>query len=441
MSVKAYGKSKVLSIRESHRRHKEENSEKIVELEEEKDKLKFVLELSGVGVSIVDPMPQELMYLRISDIKLAYINSNIQQTVELKIGGFQLDNDLYLTPFPVVMSSPPVPDKPFFHVSLVRDMKYSDFFCFRYFAVAMQKLSVEVDQAFLVKTVSWSTFITNHMAKRSRGTVERNLLAGTDETIPSITADELSSPDAFYFDIFHINPMEIDISFSPSRNFDATNLEPGAAELLVKLGPYLTPVSEAPITLGGMLVENAFSSRPEFIQNVTTHYTRQFISQAFKLLGSFDFLGNPVSMISGLGSGVYTFVHEPAKAIVESPGDFGISVAKGTGALLKGTLGGALNMAGKLVNNVAKVGEMLTMDDEYRRQREITKAKKARHAGEGFAMGVKEFGSGLFHGVTGLISQPIKGAKKEGLKGLGKGLGKGLLGFVWLSMENNSSST
>lgn len=49
---------------------------------------------------------------------------------------------------------------------------------------------------------------------------------------------------------------------------------------------------------------------------------------------------------------------------------------------------------------------------------------------EGVGYGLKEFGQGLFKGLSGVVLQPIKGAKKEGLKGFGKGLGKGLLGFV-----------
>lgn len=42
----------------------------------------------------------------------------------------------------------------------------------------------------------------------------------------------------------------------------------------------------------------------------------------------------------------------------------------------------------------------------------------------------QEFGLGFYDGISGLITQPIEGAKKEGVAGLIKGFGKGLGGVV-----------
>lgn len=42
----------------------------------------------------------------------------------------------------------------------------------------------------------------------------------------------------------------------------------------------------------------------------------------------------------------------------------------------------------------------------------------------------KGFGLGFYDGVSGLITQPIEGAKKEGVAGLIKGFGKGIGGLV-----------
>ena len=40
----------------------------------------------------------------------------------------------------------------------------------------------------------------------------------------------------------------------------------------------------------------------------------------------------------------------------------------------------------------------------------------------------KEFGIGIYEGITGLVTQPYSGAKKEGTKGFFKGMGKGIAG-------------
>lgn len=42
----------------------------------------------------------------------------------------------------------------------------------------------------------------------------------------------------------------------------------------------------------------------------------------------------------------------------------------------------------------------------------------------------KEFGRGMFDGITGLVTQPISGAKKEGAAGFIKGFGRGIAGVV-----------
>lgn len=36
----------------------------------------------------------------------------------------------------------------------------------------------------------------------------------------------------------------------------------------------------------------------------------------------------------------------------------------------------------------------------------------------------------MFDGVTGIVTEPVKGARNEGFKGAAKGLASGLLGIV-----------
>jgi hypothetical protein len=43
---------------------------------------------------------------------------------------------------------------------------------------------------------------------------------------------------------------------------------------------------------------------------------------------------------------------------------------------------------------------------------------------------VQEFGYGFYDGITGLVTQPLRGAEKEGTAGLLKGIGKGIGGLV-----------
>lgn len=48
----------------------------------------------------------------------------------------------------------------------------------------------------------------------------------------------------------------------------------------------------------------------------------------------------------------------------------------------------------------------------------------------GVKVASKEFGLGLFDGISGLVTQPLRGAEKEGAGGLVKGFGKGIGGLM-----------
>ena len=48
----------------------------------------------------------------------------------------------------------------------------------------------------------------------------------------------------------------------------------------------------------------------------------------------------------------------------------------------------------------------------------------------GMGYGGLAFAKGLFFGITGVVTEPYKGAKKKGAKGAAVGVGKGLIGLV-----------
>jgi hypothetical protein len=45
-------------------------------------------------------------------------------------------------------------------------------------------------------------------------------------------------------------------------------------------------------------------------------------------------------------------------------------------------------------------------------------------------LGARDFAAGLFHGVTGLVVEPVRGAMDDGIAGLGKGMVRGVLGVA-----------
>lgn len=71
----------------------------------------------------------------------------------------------------------------------------------------------------------------------------------------------------------------------------------------------------------------------------------------------------------------------------------------------------------------------MTMDKAFQNRRRISRARnRPKHALTGVAQGANSLASGVFSGVTGVVTQPLLGAESEGVSGFFKGVGKGLIG-------------
>lgn len=64
-------------------------------------------------------------------------------------------------------------------------------------------------------------------------------------------------------------------------------------------------------------LKSVFMTREEFVNLVKEHYKSQLLSQVYTILGSFEFLGSPLSLVNNLGTGVYDFFYEPAQGLVK----------------------------------------------------------------------------------------------------------------------------
>lgn len=403
----------------------------------------FKVSLKGIGVSVIDATPQELLYFTLQTLFADYQVSNLDQRAEVKIGMAQLDNQLYLSPLPIALYSTPNPEKAFFHATMVRDTDVKAVQFFRYLGLQMQEIDLAIHEVFLYRLLSFTKFLTDYLYAKSEEEALQKLLLQTDSDIPKLKDEDLAASDMYYFELFHLNPIKVLITFMTSMDLDA-NMEQGSgdddsgggndatsglAEILGYVG-VLTDIERAPIELNALMLHNPFCSRNDLMDRITKHYTLAGLRQAYKIVGSADFLGNPVSLVSNLGTGVKDFFYEPAMGIVESPAAFGRGLAKGTSSLLLKTTYAIFDTASKLTGTVAKVGAKLTLDDDYQRERAVRNQTKARHAGEGILYGARDFGLGIYKGITGVVLEPIKGGQEEGAVGVFKGIGKGLAGIV-----------
>jgi len=138
-----------------------------------------------------------------------------------------------------------------------------------------------------------------------------------------------------------------------------------------------------------------------------------------------------VGLAHDLGTGTLDFFAEPAKGLMISPEAFGSGLAKGSGSLIKGTLGGLLGAASSITNSASKAMATASGDDQFAASQAASRGHAPEHAVDGLRMGVTALGTSLYSGVTGVFLDPLAGARKDGVMGFGKGLAKGVAGLVF----------
>jgi UDP:flavonoid glycosyltransferase YjiC (YdhE family) len=124
---------------------------------------------------------------------------------------------------------------------------------------------------------------------------------------------------------------------------------------------------------------------------------------------------------------------EPSQSRFRSQNQFGSGkdpdmmrssgMSKGAGRVLKALVEAPVNISVNATRGMHNIPK-LWGDNTVRPQERVSGLKS------GFRAVGREFGFGWYDGITGLVTQPWRGAQKEGTSGFFKGLGKGIGGFM-----------
>lgn len=108
---------------------------------------------------------------------------------------------------------------------------------------------------------------------------------------------------------------------------------------------------------------------------------------------------------------------------IEAALDAGLETGKNVSRVVETGVKTPMNFCMSLAKGFRNAPKLYN-DDTVRKQEKVT------GLGSGVMLAGKEFGLGLFDGITGLATQPYKGAQKDGVSGLIKGFAKGIGGVV-----------
>lgn len=182
----------------------------------------------------------------------------------------------------------------------------------------------------------------------------------------------------------------------------------------------LVSFKHAPFRLQGLLLKNTLVTQQSFLLKLSVFYSQQLAKHTSKVIGSSTWIGSPVNVWGNMTQGIHQIVDGNPSGALNGIGRVGLSAIHGVSSLTSGLLGG-----------VGKGISSLSADRHYMRKRENSMQRNApENVFEGVGKGAKSLLRGFADGVSGIVTQPIKGAKKSGVKGMFKGVGKGVLGFV-----------
>ncbi|OQR97695.1 vacuolar protein sorting-associated protein [Thraustotheca clavata] len=256
-----------------------------------------------------------------------------------------------------------------------------------------------------------------------------------------------------YFALLHIHPVELDMTFrsdviSGSRTLkitenyesiasggDEDQVQENVAAWIPSLSMHVPDLDNAPIRLNALVIEHAFGTSGEVTRRVTKYYTRQLWKQVHKVLGSFDFLGNPAGLLDHLGTAVRDLIVEPIHGARTGSGitgtgvGFGKGLAKGATSFVTNFIDGTSDATSKVTGTFGQGLATMSFDSHYQQERAKARRRHVRGFREGIMQGSRELTLGMVEGVTGVVWNPIRGAQSDGAVGFLRGAVTGIIGL------------
>ncbi|XP_006812680.2 intermembrane lipid transfer protein VPS13D-like [Saccoglossus kowalevskii] len=192
-----------------------------------------------------------------------------------------------------------------------------------------------------------------------------------------------------------------------------TKLPPELQILKTKLGIPLVKFEDAHVYLDPFERHHPFETRDFLVTAILKHYTEELKSQAAKILGSFDFLGNPVGLLTDVRDGV--------SGLVKHGNLFGF---------VENVTHGVSNSAAKMTGSLSDGIGTIAMDSRHQDIRETIRSSHSGSSKDHIVAGLKGLGFGIVGGLTSVFTQTYDGASQDGVEGFLKGLSKGVVGTV-----------
>jgi vacuolar protein sorting-associated protein 13A/C len=318
------------------------------------------IRFAGIGISLINRQLKELAYITLRDLEFKYGASSLYTTYNLVMKWVQIDNQLYGGIFPIIFYPSVVPKTgkemdvhPCVHagLTLVNDDSYGVTYI-KYASILFQQMTIELDEDFIYALLDFTKLPGMETAERNEGKL-------CDDSLDIPEPKLVDGGRDLYFELLNIQPAQLDLSFLRT---DVVNVEDKTSSnnplmfVVNILTMAIGNINDAPLKLNALMLENARVSVPVLFQRLQAHYTQEILYQIHKILGSADFLGNPVGLFNNISSGVVDIFYEPYQGFMmtDRPQDLGIGIAKGATMFVKKSVFGVSDSLSKFTGSISK---------------------------------------------------------------------------------------
>ncbi|KZS92954.1 vacuolar protein sorting-associated protein 13 [Sistotremastrum niveocremeum HHB9708] len=394
------------------------------------------LDFEGLGLSLINQRMAEVVYLSLNGLKFDYTNSDVAQTATLSVEVFQIDNQLHESTYPVVLQPTPVssevrkagiPPSVQASIILLNDEEHGVLFV-KYASILLQAMTIQVDEDFL-----FALYDLTKLKGLSWEDESENILIEHPVDIPEPVTER--GGQNIYFELLELQPIQLSISFMRTERVNADeklSTKNPLAVVVNALTMAVGNINDAPLQFNALGIKDVRLKVPELQDRILYHYRQEVLRQLYRILGSADFLGNPVGLFTNVSSGVADIFYEPYNGVVmHGNKELGIGIAKGAASFFKKTVFGFSDSMTKVTSSLGKGLSAATLDDDYQNRRRLAQRRnKPRHAIYGVTAGAEALATSVASGFEGVVMKPLEGAERGGAVGFFKGVGKGLVGAV-----------
>ncbi|KAL3812236.1 hypothetical protein ACJIZ3_013504 [Penstemon smallii] len=329
----------------------------------------LILEVAELGLSIVDHTPEEILYLSLQNFLLSYstgLGSGISR-LKIRMGGIQVDNQLPLTPMPVLFRPQRIGEETDYIIKLSITQQSSgslDLCIYPYMG-----LQGPENTAFLIN-------IHEPIIWRLHGLIQQaNINRIFDSQTTSVSVDP----------IIQIGVLNIsEVRFKVTMAMSPTQRPVGVLGFWASLMTALGNTENMPVRINQRFQENVSMRHSVLIGNAISNIRKDLLCQPLQLLSGVDILGNASSALGHMSKGVAAlsmdkkFIQSRQRQENKGIEDFGDVIREGGSAFAKGLFRGVTGILTKPLEGAK-------------------------------ASGVEGFVQGVGKGLIGAAAQPVSG--------------------------------